>query len=202
MIDLLLNPNIAYLFIVSGFLLTVFALLTPGTGFLEGAALVLLGLVAYQVLNMTVNTWALVLLLLSIIPFVFALSQKRVTLNLVLTGLAFVVGSSFLFRADTWWRPAVHPTLAIVVSLLGGGFFYIIAAKTLEARAQKPSHDLGSLIGAEGEARTNILHEGTVFIQRELWSAFSDETIKAGTAIKVVDREGLKLKVEELGEKK
>lgn len=198
MTDLLLNPNIAYLFIVTGFLLTVFALLTPGTGFLEGGALVLLGLVAYQMFNMTVNVWALVVLLLAIIPFVFALRQQRVTLNLVLTGLAFAIGSSFLFKEDLWWQPAVHPTLAIVVSILGGGFFYIMAAKTLEARAQKPSHDLSKLIGAEGEARTDILHEGSVFIQRELWSAYSEKKIKAGSVIKVIDRQGLILKVEPL----
>ena len=34
----LLNPNIAYLFLVSGVLLTFLALVTPGTGFLEVGA--------------------------------------------------------------------------------------------------------------------------------------------------------------------
>ncbi len=202
MADFFLNPNIAYLFIVTGFMVTVFAMLTPGTGVLEIAALALLGVVAYQTFSMEINVWALVVLLLAVVPFIFALRQKRITLNLVLTGLAFVVGSSFLFREDAWWQPAVHPTLAIVVSLLGGGFFYVMAEKTLEARAQIPTHDLSSLIGAEGEARTDILQQGSVFIHRELWSAWSDKKIKAGTAIKVVAREGLKLKVEAMSEKK
>ena len=97
MVDLLLDPNVAYLMIVVGFLLTVFAILTPGTGFLEAAAVVVLFIIGYQISAMPVNVWALILLLACIVPFIFALRQKRVTLNLLLTGLCFTVGSSFLF---------------------------------------------------------------------------------------------------------
>ncbi len=40
--ELLLNPNIAYLVLVVAFVMTFVAILTPGTGLIEGAALLLL----------------------------------------------------------------------------------------------------------------------------------------------------------------
>ena len=43
----LLNPNIAYLFLAGGVLLTFFALVTPGTGFLEVGAFFLLALAGH-----------------------------------------------------------------------------------------------------------------------------------------------------------
>jgi membrane-bound serine protease (ClpP class) len=198
MIDFLMNPNVAYLMIVAGFLLTVFAILTPGTGLFEIGAVFALLIVGYQVYSLPVNVWALIVLAVSAIPFIFALRQKRVILNLALTTLAFVVGSVFMFNAGEWWQPAVHPVMAFVVSVLGGGFFYLMAQKTLDARAQLPSHDLGGLIGAIGEARTDIHAEGSVYVARELWTAFSDKRIKAGSSVKVIEREGLLLKVKEI----
>jgi membrane-bound serine protease (ClpP class) len=196
MIHLLLDPNVAYIMIVIGFLLTIFAILTPGTGFLEVAAAVMLFIIGYQVSAMPINIWALILLLACIVPFIFALRQRRVTMNLLLTGLCFTVGSSFLFHEGIWWRPAVHPTLAIVVSVLGGGLFYVMASKSLEARAKAPSHDLSKLIGAVGEARSDIDPEGSVYINREMWTAYSEKKIKTGQLVIVVDRTGLILNVE------
>ncbi|MBI5082115.1 MAG: NfeD family protein, partial [Chloroflexi bacterium] len=52
-----------------------------------------------------------------------------------------------------------------------------------------------SVVGTMGEAKTDILNEGTVQVGNELWSAESDETIAAGTKVTVVQRNGLKLKV-------
>jgi membrane-bound serine protease (ClpP class) len=121
-------------------------------------------------------------------------------MNLMLTALAFVVGSVFLFREGPWYRPAVNPVLAIVVSLLGGGFFYMSASKTIEARSRTPAHDLGSLIGAVGEARTDVHVEGSIYVHGEMWTAYSDKKIKAGSQVKVLEREGLMLKVEQIKE--
>lgn len=195
--EFLLDPNIAYLSIVICFMLAVFAVLTPGTGLLElGAALTLL-LVGYQVLHLPINVFALLVLAASAIPFIFALRQKRTNLNLLLTVFAFLLGSVFLFRQDRWWQPAVHPLLAIVVSILGGGFLYLIAVKTLDARARTPSHDLEGLIGSIGEARTDLDPEGSVYANRELWTARSEKSIKAGAIVDIIGREGLLLIVKE-----
>lgn len=198
MTELLLNPNIAYLLIVAGFLLTVFAILTPGTGLFELGAVFVLFFVGWQIFNLPVNAWALVVLLASVVPFIFAIRGKRETMNLGLTAAAFVLGSVFMFRGDPWYIPAVNPVLAFVVSILGGGFFYVMTQKVLEARGQAPTHDLSGLIGAVGEARTGVHLEGSVYVKGELWTAHSKEPIENGSEVRVLSRSGFMLEVEAL----
>jgi len=194
----LLDPNFAYLLIVAGFLLLVFSLLTPGTGLLEVGAVILLGLAAWRIVELSINVWALVVLALGVVPFIFAIRNKQRTLNMVLTVAAFVVGSAFLFRADEWWRPAVHPVLAVVTSIAAGGLFWLMTTKVLEAEGKLPSHDLGSLVGSVGEARTDVHAEGSVYLRGEMWTAESEHPIPAGARVEVVSRDGFVLHVKEI----
>jgi membrane-bound serine protease (ClpP class) len=105
--------------------------------------------------------------------------------------LALVLGSVFLFQGETWWKPAVNPILALVVSFFVGIFFWIVARKSLEAEAALPAHDLGELIGALGEAKTDIFHDGSVQVHGELWTARSNSPISSGSVVRVIKREGL-----------
>jgi len=194
--DLLLNPNIAYLILVVGFLLIVLAILSPGTGLLEVGALFAIILAAYCVYNLPINLWALLVLVLGVVPFLIAVRQSRRLLFLAISILALVLGSAFLFRSEVWWRPAVHPLVALLVSVITAAFFWVAVSKTLEAERQRPSHDLEVLIGAIGEAKTLIHQEGSVQVAGELWSAYSSQPIPAGTTIRVVQREGFILEVE------
>ena len=193
----ILDPNVAYLLIVIGFLLTVFAILTPGTGLFEAGAVIVLGLAAWRILELEINLWALIVLVLGIVPYVFAVRNKQRTLNLVLTLAAFVIGSAFLFRSEVWWRPAVNPVLAVVTSAAAGSLIWLMMSKVLEAESKQPSHDLSGLVGSIGEARTDIHHEGSVYLRGEMWTAESDQPIEAGAFVRVVSRKGFVLHVEE-----
>ena len=51
---------------------------------------------------------------------------------------------------------AVHPLLAVVVSLLTVGFFWLSLSKALEAYRARLAHDLETLLGLAGEVRTEI----------------------------------------------
>ncbi len=194
--EILLNPNVAYLFLVSGITLTLLAILTPGTGVLEIGAFFALALAGWAVYTLPINPWALVSLVLSVISFILALRKSGYARYLAFSILTLILGSTFLFREEAIWQPAVHPLLAAVASLLVGGFFWIATSKTLEASAARPAHDLSPLIGARGEARTEIHEEGVAFVAGELWTARSQTPIPAGTPIRVLRREGLILEVE------
>lgn len=198
--DFLLDPNFAYLLIVAGFLLTVFAILTPGTGLLEVGALIMLVLAGWRIIELDINIWALILLILGFVPFILAVRSKQRTLYLLLTLFAFVVGSAFLFRSEVWWRPAVHPIVAIVISITAGGFFWLMTTKIFEASDMAPSHNLSGLIGAVGETRTDVHIEGSVYVHGEMWTAESEKPIKAGKRVIVKSREGFILHVEEIDE--
>lgn len=197
--DILLEPNVAYLLLVAGFFLALMAVLSPGTGFLELGAVFALLLAGYAVYNTPINFWALGILILGVIPFFLAVRKSRQTAYLVIAIAALVVGSVFLFRSPEGGA-AVNPVLALLVSTLVAGYFWIATRKFLEADQARPTHDLGALIGLTGEAKSAILDEGSVQVAGELWSATSAQPVATGERVRVVGREGFVLRVEKLKE--
>jgi membrane-bound serine protease (ClpP class) len=193
--DFLLDPNIAYLFLLAGVLLGLMAIISPGTGMFEVGALFCLALAGYAVYNLSFNLWALIILFLSIIPFVYAIQKPKRERFLALSILGLVVGSVFLFATDGW-QPAVNFPLALVSSILYAGFIWIAVRKTLQAAHARPTHDLSVLVGQIGEAKTRIYKEGSVQVAGELWSARSEKAIPVGSPVRIVGREGFVLLVE------
>ncbi len=193
--DFLLNPNIAYLILLGAVLLVMMALASPGTGLLEVAALFVIVLAGYAIYNLSFNWWALVILALSIVPFVYAIQKPKRELFLALAILLLIVGSIFIFP-HTEGQAIVNPLVAIVASVLVAGFLWIAVRKSVEAASIRPLHDLTGLIGQIGEARTKVNDEGSVLVAGELWSARSENLIPAGSQIRVLRREGFVLIVE------
>ena len=193
--DFLLEPNVAYLILVAGVMLGFLAIVSPGTGLFEVGAFFCLLLAGYAVYNLSFNWWALVLLVLSLIPFVFAIQKPKRELFLGLSIVLLTVGSVFLFPgADRIM--AVNPILAITASLLVAVFLWVAVRKSMEAATIRPSHDLDALVGKIGEARTKVFDDGSVQVGGELWSARSEASIPAGSQIRVVRREGFVVVVE------
>ena len=198
-VDFLLDPNIAYLILVGAALLTMMAVLNPGTGILEIVALFLWLISGYIIFNMPIKYWALGLMLVGVVLFLLSLRKLK---NLVYLGLsiaAVIVGSIFLFD-QPGWQPAVNPVLAVIVSVFVAGFTWLVAQKALEADRMRPAHDLEALIGVVGEAKTAVGDEGSVQVAGELWSAKSDQAIPEGTHVRVVGRDGFSLVVEQINE--
>jgi membrane-bound serine protease (ClpP class) len=197
--EFLLNPNVAYLFLLAGVLMAMLALATPGTGFFEVGALFSIALAGYGIYNLSFNWWALALIFLSVIPFVYSLQKPRRELYLGISIIVLIVGSIFLFPSQTG-GPAVNLFVAFIASVLVAGFLWIAVGKSLQAAQVRPSHDLDALIGQVGEARTRILEEGSVQVGSELWSARSATSapIKSGSSVRIIRREGFVLVVEKL----
>ena len=196
--DFLLDPNVAYLFVIGGVLLVMLAIATPGTGLMEIAAIFCIVLAGYAAYNLSFNWWALLLLALSIVPFVYALQKPKRELYLALSILLLTAGSIFMFPR-TANGSTVNPLVAILASIFVAGFLWLAVRKSMEAAGIKPSHDLDGLLGKIGEARTKIEDDGSVQIDGELWSARSEKIIPAGSSIRVLRREGFVLIVEKNG---
>lgn len=193
--DFLLDANVAYLVLMGGVLLGFLAIITPGTGFFEIGAFFCIALAGYAIYNLSFNGWALVVMALSIVPFVYAIQKPKRELYLGLSILLLVVGSIFMFpRTDE--QSAVNPFVAVAASGMVAGFLWIAVRKSIEAASARPSHDLEGLVGQIGEARTIIHEEGSVQVGGELWSARSDSLIPVRSPIKVIRREGFVLVVE------
>ena len=193
--DFLLDPNIAYLFLLGGVLMAMLALATPGTGLFEVGALFCIALAGYGIYNLSFNWWALALIILSMIPFVYSLQKPKRELYLGISIVVLVIGSIFLFPSQAG-GPAVNLLVAFVASVLVAGFLWIAVSKSMQAAFTRPSHDLDAVVGKIGEAKTKIQDEGSVQVGSELWSARSEKLIKAGSSVRIVRREGFVLIVE------
>jgi len=195
--DFLLEPNVAYLILLAGVLLGFMAIVSPGTGLFEVGAFFCLALAGYAIYNLSFNWWALVLLVLSIVPFIYAIQKPKRELYLGIAILLLVLGSVFMFPS-TEGQGVVSPLVALTASVLVAGFLWIAVRKSVEASHARPLHDLNGLVGKIGEARTKIHDDGSVQVGGELWSARSDSSIPAGSSIRVVRREGFVVVVEKV----
>lgn len=193
--DILINPNVAYLICVVALLAILAAIVAPGTGLIEIAALLLIGLSAYIVYNIGMNLWALIVLLLSVVPFVIAL-RSRNSLPYLIASIIMIIGGSLFLFTGTGLRPLVDPLLVIGVSALAATFVWFAAKKSIQAQNAKKFHDLEGLVGETGETRTAIHQEGSVLIGSELWSARSEQPIPSGQRVRVTKRDGFTLEVE------
>jgi membrane-bound serine protease (ClpP class) len=164
----------------------------------EIGAFFCIALAGYAIYHLSFNWWALILLGLSIVPFVYAIQKPKREPFLALSILLLVVGSVFMFPR-TEGQAIVNPFVAIIASALVAGFLWIAVRKSVEATGMRPAHDLTGLVGQIGEARTRVNDEGSVLVAGELWSARSETPIPAGSSIRVLRREGFILIVEKNG---
>ncbi len=192
--NFLTDPNVGYVLAVGGLMLAILALFTPGTGLLEIGALFALVLAGFSISNFNINAWALILLIVGIVPFILAMRRSGKFYFFIIALLALVVGSVFLI-ATPEGVIAVNPYLAIVVSGLSSGFLWLMGRSSLKAMAM-PTKNLSQLIGKTGEAHTDIFAEGSAYVDGEEWSARSKVFIPLGSQVRVVGREGLVLIVE------
>ena len=195
------SPNIAYLLLMFGSIFLMMAIVTPGTHLLKGGALLMLAAAGYEIYNLGFNWWALVILVLALVPFIYSIEKSGREWALALSILALIVGSLYLFPG-TGFLPAVNPVLAVITSLLSAGFLWFIVRKGMQAYHARPLQDLQKLIGQAGQAKTEILDGGSVQVASELWSARSEQSIPAGSRVRVVSREGFTLIVERDGQSK
>ena len=106
--DILVNPNIAYLISVLTLLAILAAIVAPGTGLIEIVALLLIGVSAYMIYNIGMNLWALIVLLLSVVPFFIAIRSKNSLLYLITSIIMIIGGSLFLFTSDGAHHPSTR----------------------------------------------------------------------------------------------
>lgn len=192
--QLLTNPNIVYLLIIAGLWSVALAFTTPGTGLPEAAAVVFLALAVIGLTRLDVNFVGLALIAVSLVLYVLELKWPSHGAFMITGILTLAAGSLFLFREDEG-TAGVSLGLVVVIVLGTAGFFTFALTKAMEMRRRPTVQNPDAVIGTVGEAKTDILKEGTVQVGSELWSAYSDQPIPAGTPVKIVQRAGLRLKV-------
>ncbi len=199
LLDILVNPNIAFLLTAIGVQAILIELSSPG-GWVAGfIGAVCLALAAYGMGVLSVNWFGALFLIIAFALFI--LDIKAPTHGaLTAAGVgSFIVGALVLFNSPGVPQfQRVSVPLVISVGIIIGVSFAIILGFAL--RAQKIPVRMGpeSLLGALGTARGRIDPTGQVQLQSELWSAELAEgakSIQPGEKVVVVKVDGLRLKV-------
>lgn len=196
-LDLISDPNIAYILMLLGIYGLFFELTNPGSifpGVLGGICLIL-AFYAFQTLP--VNYAGILLIILAIILFI--LEVKIVSHGILTIGgiISMIIGSIMLFESPSpFFKLSLYVILpAVIVTAL---FFVITFGLAIKAWKRKPVTGVEGIVGLEGVARTDIKDDGMVYVRGEIWSAMSDEPIKSGEKVRVEAVSGLKLKVKKI----
>ncbi len=194
-LDMISDPNVAYILMLLGFYGLFFELTNPGTLFpgVIGGICLILAFYAFQTLP--VNYAGLLLIILAVILFV--LEVKIISHGVLAIGgvISMTIGSLMLFDSPA---PFMKLSLALVIPvvLVTAVLFTMTLSLALKAYKRKPVTGREGLIGATGMADTDItIHGGMVSVQGERWSAYSDTLIAKGDTVIVEDVIGLKVKV-------
>jgi membrane-bound serine protease (ClpP class) len=194
-LDVISNPNVAYILMMLGFYGIFFELTNPGTIFpgVVGGICLILAFYAFQTLP--VNYAGLLLILLGIVLFILEINVTSYGALTIGGIIAMVLGSLMLFEdAGPFLKLSLYTILPAV--LLTALFFTIVLGLAWKAYRRKPSTGIEGMVGLEGKAASDINAEGgTVKVHGEIWKAVSDELIAENDKVVVEAIEGLKLKV-------
>lgn len=193
------NPNVAYILMMIGLIGLYFELSNPGLILpgVVGAICLVLAFYAFQTLS--VNYAGLLLIGLAALFFIAEIKVMSYGLLTVAGIVALTLGSLMLFesplpfmRVSLW---VILPTVISITVIFFGAMYY-----GLKIQHKKPVSGAEGLVDEIGSANTDIAKEGKVFIDGEYWDAWSDEPIRAGEKVKVLEVVGLKLKVAKYGQ--
>jgi len=190
------DPTIAFILFLLGMLGLYYELSNPGLilpGIVGGISIIM---ALYALGTLSINYAGLFLIIFSFILFIadlYAPSHGFLTaggiISLILGGFMLMPSGPASVRVSPW---AIFGAAAIL-----GGFFLFVMAFLISSLKKKSITGKQGMLGAIGTATTDLLPEGMVFVQGELWSARSNGgAILKGEKVKILQINKLKILVE------
>ena len=187
------DPTIAYILLSIGMLGILIELLHPGVvlpGVLGGVCL-LLGVYSLGILE--ANYAGLLLMVLAFALFVAEAFTP--TFGLLFAGgmVSLVAGSLLLFSGTPFEvNPWVMGTVIGIIAVV----FILVVVVIIRAQRRPVNTGREGLIGQTALVRTAIDPKGTVFVEGEIWNAWTEgEKVDSGEEVVVTGIDGLRLKV-------
>lgn len=196
-LDILSDPNLAYLLMMLGFYGILFELYNPGSIFPGVVGFIALILSFYSLHTLPVNYAGVALIVFGLI--LLALEVKIVSHGLLGIGgtISILLGSIMLIRVESTldviqisWEVIL---LSMAVTLM---FFFVVLGVGIRAQRLKPSGGSEGIVDEIGIALTDLTPQGQVRVHGEIWSAISSEGhLPSGSAVKVISLHNLTLTV-------
>jgi membrane-bound serine protease (ClpP class) len=200
LLEILSDPNIAYLFLMLGFYGLLFELYNPGAILPGIVGFISLVLAFYSLHTLPVNYAGLALIIFAIVLFV--VEVKVASHGLLTAGgiISLLLGSIMLFRSDSGLDVvSLSWQVILMVVAVTAAFFIFAIGMGVRAQRLKPVTGAQGIIGETGEAMTDLKPDGQVKVHGEIWNATSLEgPIRKGTWVKVEELDNLRLKVRTL----
>ncbi len=197
LLDILSDPNIAYIFMMLGIYGILFELYNPGAILPGIIGVIGLILAFYSLHTLPVNYAGLGLILFAVILFVLEL---KITSHGFLTAggvLSLLLGSLMLFQSNSSLDMLTLSWQVILVVVVMTTLFFVFAIGVgIRAQRRKPTTGSQGLIGEKGVAMTELAPEGEVKVHGEFWRAKAEGApISRGSKITVVAVDNLTLTV-------
>ena len=200
LLNLISDPNIAYILMMLGFYGVLFELYSPGAiapGVIGGICLIL---AFYSMHALPLNYAGLALIVFAIILFILEVKITSYGILGIGGAIAMALGSMMLVRRDSGlefmrisWGVIISTT---VVTAL---FFFFLIGMVIKAQRAKPVTGIEGMIGEVGETLAELDPSGMVSVHGELWKAESvSGRINLGRKVKVIAIKNLTLYVEEV----
>jgi membrane-bound serine protease (ClpP class) len=197
-LNILSNPNIAYLLLMFGFYGVLFELYNPGA-ILPGIIGVIGFILGFYSLNtLPLNYAGLALIIFGIILFI--LEIKITSYGMLSIGgiISLGLGSAMLIRPEMGFQfPGIATSVIVTTTLATAAFFIFVVGMGLRAQRAKPVTNREGFMDETGVTVDVLDPRGNVMIHGELWQAESASgLIPANTNVRVTGRKHFTLFVE------
>lgn len=198
LLDVISDPNIAYILFLMGMYGLLFELYNPGAIFPGVIGVISLILALYSMHTLPINYAGVALIVFAII--LFLLEIKIVSHGILAIGgvISLLLGSFMLLRTGSPLEfVRISRGVIIGATTVSALFFLFVVGAGIRAQRAKPVTGPQGLIGAMGEVTQQLEPMGMVRLQGEIWTAISlSGTIEAGKKVRVKEMKNLKLYVE------
>lgn len=200
LLNILSDPNIAYILLLLGMYGLMFELYNPGAILPGIVGVISLILAFYSMHSLPINYAGLGLIIFGVI--LFLLEIKVVSHGLLAIGgtVSLLLGSLMLIRSGSSLEVVrISRTVIIAATVVSALFFLFILGFGIKAQRNKVVTGSEALIGDIAEVLDMLDPSGTVRVQGEVWNAESlSGMIAKGERVRIKEMRNLKLYVESI----
>lgn len=195
-LHVLANPNVALILLSLGILALIQEFASPGIGIggIVGGVLLIFALFSLNMLPL--NLAGILLFIFGIVLLILEAMTPGIGL-LSIGGVASMILGGFML-IDTARAPFYKISWQLLLGIVSSItiFILLVVSKVIKVQKREPLTGKRGLIGKVGYTKEDLLDgEGTVYVDGAYWTALSDEPIKMGEEVVVIDINGYRLKV-------
>lgn len=196
-LNILINPNIAYILMILGFYGLLFEITHPGSWGPGIAGLICILLAFYSFHIIPPNFAGIILTGLGLLLFaaeVFVASHGLLALGGI---VCLFLGGLFLVDAPAEF---LKVSLQVIVPAIVGSLLLLGLLLTLVVKSQRRKTVTGEegLVSLHGVADTELNPEGQVSVEGEIWNAVAETPVRKGEKVAILGVENLKLRVKKI----